>query len=292
MKRYVFVSLFLMSVFGSSTALSHTIYTKDGRTISSPDVWEDVQGYYIDDVSLYAYKTAGMSDGLVNKLTELQFQIARTKEQLLHRIGSAIGAANVRKFQPTIEKYIEEKVVISYEKGGNTLSLEKDEVEKIVYETPPPPLKMDLIDSDDAETRQAIAAEEERLYEQLREARDSKNTLPAGDPGKRMHEETAQKIQSKINELKRNPIGYFLRYHPKSVTLSAPMTPDECAKLCGGAPSKVDKPTIANTSEEMTIYKRCVARCTNPQQALDEEKDSLKRKTDDTEENSEEGQED
>lgn len=267
MKQHLGMFLLAACVSWNSTAFSHTIQTKDGRTISSPEVWEEVQGYYIDDVSLYAYKTAGMPVSLVNKLSEIQFQMIRSKDVLLQRISSAIGAANFQKFRPTIEKYIEEKVVISYEKGGNTLSLEKEEVESIVYETPPPPLKINVIDANDEETRQAIAAEEERLYEKLREARATKNTLPAGSPEKRKYEASAQKIQGKINELKRNPVGYFLRYYPKSVTLSAPLTPEECAELCGGAPSKGEnKPTIADTSEEAMLYKRCVARCANPQQ--------------------------
>ena len=267
MKLHLRIFLLAACVSWNSTALSHTIQTKDGRTISSPEVWEEVQGYYIDDVSLYAYKTAGMPAILVNKLADIQFQMIRSKDALLQRISSAIGAANFQKFRPTIEKYIEEKVVISYEKGGNTLSLDKEEVENIVYDTPPPPLKIHVIDANDAETRQAIAAEEARLYEKLREARETKNALPAGDPEKRKYEASAQKIQGKINDLKRNPIGYFLRYYPASVTLSAPMTPEECAELCGGAPSKGEnKPTIAATSEEAMLYKRCVARCANPQQ--------------------------
>ncbi|GAK52345.1 hypothetical protein U14_03596 [Candidatus Moduliflexus flocculans] len=284
MKCQLVAILFFACVFESSIAFSHTIYTKDGRTISSPEIWEDVQGYYIDDVSLYGYKTAGMPDPLVNKLSELQFQVARTKEQLFQRIGAVIGAANVKKFQAVLEKYIEEKVVISYEKRGNTLSLEKAEVEKIVYETPPPPLKMDSIHINDPETQQAIAAEEARLYEQLREGREAKNAAPAGSAEKREYETDAQKIQAKITELKHNPVGYFLRYYPDSVTLSTPLKPDECATLCGGTPSKEGKvATIANTSEEAAIYKRCVARCTNPKKGS-EKRGSQKQKDDESEE--------
>ena len=284
MKQYLGICLLAACVGWNSTAFSHTIHTKDGRTISSPEVWEEVQGYYIDDVSLYAYKTAGMPASLVNKLSEFQLQMMRSKDALLQRISSAIGAANFQKFRPTLEKYIEEKVAISYEKGGNTLSLEKEEVEKIEYETPPPPLKINVIDANDAETRQAIAAEEERLYEKLREAREMKNTLPAGDPEKRQYEASAQKIQGKINELKRNPVGYFLRYYPKSVTLSAPLKPEECAELCGGAPSKGEnKPTIADTSEEALMYKRCVARCTNPRQKSEKEKEEREENNDNDE---------
>jgi len=285
MKCQMVAVLFFACLFENSVALSHTIYTKDGRTISSPEVWEDVQGYYIDDVSLYGYKASGMPDNLVNKLSELQFQVARTKEQLFQRIGSAIGAANAQKFKTVLEKYIEEKAVISYDKRGNTLSLEKEEVEKIVYETPPPPLKLERINTNDPETRQAIAAEEERLYEQLREARTMKNTAPAGSTEKREYEADAQQVQTKINELKRNPVGYFLRHHPDSVTLSAPLKPDECATLCGGTPSKEEKTStiIANTSEEARIYKRCVARCTNPKKHV-EKKDSRQQGDDEGEE--------
>lgn len=284
MKCHIAVFVCVVCLFERSIAFSHTIYTKDGRTISSPEVWEDVQGYYIDDVSLYGYKTAGMPESLVNKLSDLQFQTAHTKDQLLQRIGAAIGAANVKKFQATLEKYIEKRVVISYEKGGNTLSLEKDDVEKIVYETPPPPLKMDSIHINDPETQQAIAAEEARLYEQLREGREAKNVAPAGSAEKREYEAGAQKIQAKISELKRNPVGYFLRYYPDSVTLSTPLKPDECATLCGGTPSKEGKvATIANTSEEAAIYKRCVAHCTNPRKGS-EKRGSQKQKDDESEE--------
>ena len=214
-KIRIWLSAFIALACSATPAFSHTIHTKDGKTISSPDVWEETKGYFLDDVSLYGCKQAGMPAALVNKLTAIENQMLLTKEQLLARIETLLGAANFQKYRAIIEKYIEQKIVVSYEKMGNTISIEKNLVEKIIYDAPPAPISVDMIQRDDAESRRAIKAEEQKLYQLLQEMRKEKASVAAGDPEKYEYEREAQKIQARITELKYNPIGYFLRYAPK-----------------------------------------------------------------------------
>ena len=273
-KIRIWLSAFIALACSTTPAFSHTIHTKDGKTITSPDVWEETKGYFLDDVSLYGCKQAGMPAMLVNKLTVLENQMLLTKEQLLARIETLLGAANFQKYRAIIEKYIEQKIVVSYEKMGNTISIEKSLVEKIIYDAPPAPISLDMIQRDDAESRRAIKAEEQKLYQLLQEMRKEKASVAAGDPDKYEYEREAQKIQTRITELKYNPIGYFLRYAPKRVSLSAPLKPEECARICGGTASKVEKSTIRDDSEEATIFQRCMARCAHPVSPTPERKDN------------------
>ena len=263
-KIRIWLSAFIALACSATPAFSHTIHTKDGKTISSPDVWEETKGYFLDDVSLYGCKQAGMPVALVNKLTALENQMLLTKEQHLARIETLLGAANFQKYRAIIEKYIEQKIVVSYEKMGNTISIEKNLVEKIIYDAPPAPISVDMIQRDDAESRRAIKAEEQKLYQLLQEMRKEKASVAAGDPEKYEYEREAQKIQARITELKYNPIGYFLRYAPKRVSLSAPLKPEECTRICGGTASTVEKSTIRDDSEEAAIFQRCMARCAHP----------------------------
>ena len=273
-KIRIWLSAFIALACSTTPAFSHTIHTKDGKTVTSPDVWEETKGYFLDDVSLYGCKQAGMPAMLVNKLTVLENQMLLTKEQLLARIETLLGAANFQKYRAIIEKYIEQKIVVSYEKMGNTISIEKSLVEKIIYDAPPAPISLDMIQRDDAESRRAIKAEEQKLYQLLQEIRKEKASVAAGDPDKYEYEREAQKIQARITELKYNPIGYFLRYAPKRVSLSAPLKPEECARICGGTASKVEKSTIRDDSEEATIFQRCMARCAHPVSPAQERKDN------------------
>ncbi len=163
--RVIIILLFVVLCGRPYMAPAHKIYMKDESVIRSDTVWEQTLGYFLDEVSLYAYKKAGMPERLVKRLTPLRDQLIRSKERLLQLITQQIGAEALRTYLPTIEKYLVEEKVVSYDKFGDTIHLERSKVKRIEYSKPLPPIAPGLIDPQDMETRRAIEAEKALLYE-------------------------------------------------------------------------------------------------------------------------------
>ncbi|MCP4396494.1 MAG: hypothetical protein GY801_04150 [bacterium] len=254
---------------------AHKIYMKDESVIRSDTVWEQTLGYFLDEVSLYAYKKAGMPERLVKRLTPLQDQLIRSKERLLQLITQQIGAEALRTYLPTIEKYLVEEKVVSYDKFGDTIHLERSKVKQIEYSKPLPPIAPGLIDPQDMETRRAIEAEKALLYERLRKIRDLKSDYVPDDSGLSRsdpvnYKKEMRKTQQQLKELNRNPLGYFLRYYPDFVNFEGKLSSSDCHSLCGNGASSPpvphdddrETPLIrADSDEKLQRYKRCMASC-------------------------------
>ena len=129
MKKSIFVLFFFCML--SNTVAAHTILLKDGRTIQAEKVWEEQQGYTIDDVSLYGYKSAGIPANLLSELKKLRDQAAATKDGLFNNIERVIGRANVQKYKDTLETYFQKKDIVFYIKQSSTIGIEKNRVERI-----------------------------------------------------------------------------------------------------------------------------------------------------------------
>ena len=258
-------------------ASAHTIHMKDGSTIHADSVWEETLGYFLDDVSLYACKKAGMPEHLVKRLGSLQYQLVRSKERLLQLIQQQIGAKALARYQTVLDKYLAKKEVVSYEKFGDTIHLGREKVKRVEYNSPPPSIGPGFIDPQDKETRRAIEAEKAMLYERLRKIREQKSAYVPEDTAPLMlhpevdYKEAMRTTQQQIKELERNPIGYFLHYYPELVNFNGTPSSSDCYTFCDGASVSADPPDDeqeaplirAASDEKLQRYKECMNSCQN-----------------------------
>lgn len=271
----MFLVLCILFCGWTSFASAHTIYMKDGSVIRADTVWEETLGYFLDEVSLYAYKKSGMPEHLVKRLAPLENQLLRSKNRLFQLIRQEVGDDTLKRYQSVIERYLVARKVVSYDKYGDTIHLERSKVKRVEYSSPPPSLAAGFIDPEDTEAKRAIDAEKAMLYERLREIRDKKSAyVPKDDSGLPRsgpvdYKKEMRKTQQQIKELEHNPLGYFLRYYPELVNFRGKPSSSDCYKLCGGASSSVappgdeqEEPVISATSDEkLQGYKRCMASC-------------------------------
>ena len=276
MKNIIALFFFcLILCCSASVAPAHKIYMNDGSVIRADTVWEETLGYFMDEVSLYAYKKAGMPEHLVKALKPLQQQLVRSKERLFQLIRQRIGADALTRYQPIIEKYLVQKDVVSYDKFGDTIHLEREKVNHVEYSSPPPSLKAGFLDQDDTESRHAIEQEKALLYERLRTIREQKSAYAPSDesgaprPGPVNYKQEMRNTQQRIKELERDPVSYFLRYHPELVDVRGEPRPSDCYTLCDGAsagaapPDDEQKAPLirAASDEKLQRYKRCMDAC-------------------------------
>ena len=238
------LSLWVLLCGGASTASAHKIHLQDGSVIRSDTVWEETLGYFMDEVSFYAYKKAGIPEQTVKRLELLQDQLIRSEERLLQLIRQQIGADALERYRGVIEKYLVKEEVVSYDKFGDTIHLERSKVDYIEYSSPPPSLAPGYIDPEDEETQRAIKAEKALLYERLRTIRDRKSAYVPDDTtvlprsGPVDYKKEMRKTQEQIKELERNPLGYFLRYYPELVQFSARPSSSDCYTLWSTEPRR------------------------------------------------------
>lgn len=258
--RKTLLLLSIIMLLYAHQSFAHTLYLKDGRAINADDVWEEKLGYVIDDVTLYGLKKSGMPQGLRNVLVSLK-DTPFPQNTLIEKIQQKIGTANFQKYQKAFKTYLSEKTVISYEKRGNTIKIDKSLVKKIDY-IEPKSLPSNLFDEGDIESQNAVQHERERLQERLQRIKRYKSRYSAGARERQWYKEDELEITELLRELNRDPLGYFLRRYPEKVNLMKPLSEEKCSDICGRELSSVNAPVIKDDSSEESHFEACMWSCT------------------------------